>query len=124
MKVTGMSLNQVIRCVERVSRASYAKNLVVGKHSRDRSKGVIEVKRCTFQLRAVDEYKPGWRMDSVYRNACWHAHFDVFDEMFAFEPNCVIETAQAVYKDSTLVDVAEIVRDDNHCMCVQEGWGL
>lgn len=118
MKVTGASLDEVKAAVECVSKEIYDGNLKVSSHSRDRSWG--DVPRCTFQLKVVNPEGSGAKLRSATQSGCWHAHFDVFDELLGRNESVVIDTVMAVYNIGNFDAVSTATRDDSQCNCVRD----
>jgi hypothetical protein len=139
VKIFGESLSVVLQAVEDVSDEHYDGNVIAVSYA-DRSNE--RAKRCSLALGVIDDRGPGARFKSHRRervageirsgNACWHAHFDILDELFFVNRPIRVDTAKAKYTSSNFVDVSystatEIVCADGRrmvdlCACGEDAW--
>ena len=104
MQIIGVNEQQWTETVGQVSRALYGGNLV---DNETREKRTSRSVRTLGTLRVADSYGLGARTSASGRHgpwACWHAHRDVFREIFRKYPHARIETALAKYTADNFED--------------------
>lgn len=105
MQLRNITLAQFTDVVAQVSAENYDHNVIV--HHDAREDGV-RVPRVVGRIRVENSRESGARTSWSGRrtvSACWHAHRDVFREIFAQYPETVIVTALARYTADTFEDV-------------------
>lgn len=147
MKVLHASLADVTDIVLDVGRELYGDNLRI-RTGADRTNE--RVKRCTFSLGVHSSVRgaPGARSSADIMLcggganggmrvtvACWHAHFDVIDEIFARYPHAIVDSLKASYRADNFMAVAyttafedvgarygksALIKD--LCECGEEAW--
>ena len=92
MKLYGITEDQLIDAIAKVSHDSYERNLTA---NIVRHKTYLQ-----WTLRVQDSRGPGAHRAASGRrtcSACWHAHFDVMQAIFLLNPDAKIVTAMARY---------------------------
>lgn len=104
MLIRKVSRDQFAAVVSKVSE-SYGGNIIV--HHDMREDGV-RFPRLTGRIRVESSRASGARRSWSGRrtvSACWHAHRDVFRELFAQYPEATVQTSMARYTASNFEDV-------------------
>jgi hypothetical protein len=129
MEIIGLSRSQWVETVEDVGADLYGGNLRDNDTNEKRTSRSVRV---TGTIRARDSRGPGARRSGSGRRgpwACWHAHRDVFREVFERYPEARINTAMAHYTADNFEEtfpetanrnVGSMVRPaymDNLCEC-------
>jgi len=86
MKATNCTESDLRKALETVNAGRYDGNIVL-------SEVRVNGRGLRFRLRARDYDRPGYRRSQSWsrmKNACWHAHGDFFDALFAVAPDAVI----------------------------------
>jgi hypothetical protein len=104
MIIRNITLSQFSAIVEKVG-AEYNGNLIIHPDMRQEGKRVIRVQG---RIRTESSREAGARRSWSGRrtvSACWHAHRDVYREVFAQYPNATVQTSMARYTADNFEDV-------------------
>lgn len=99
MKLYGLTKEQVIQAIDKVSAERYGGNLKINHDAAIR--GSAKRPCVQFRLQVKNSRLKGARRSGSGRrtvSACWHCHRDVMKELFAVNPDCKIVTALATYE--------------------------
>ncbi|HET7846974.1 MAG TPA: hypothetical protein VFL72_05735 [Acidimicrobiia bacterium] len=95
MKINGLTLNEFIEIVQRVSEQTYEGNVVVHQDAHDAGNN-----RCVARIRVKDSSGTGSRRSVSQRrmpSACWHAYRDVIHAVLDSYPDAKIDTGLEKY---------------------------